>query len=249
MKFISLVLFLISSFSLSACVTTRAQLHQERAAQQGEEELNNDPAHEPTVESKPSKNQNSSQSSAQNSGGYSVEELKSMVASLTGKVEELEQNISKSGDQHGEELKKLYSRIDELEKKANAAPEVVKHSDKDEFEVGKEAYRAGKYDEAIDAFEEYLKNPQAGTHEEAIMLKGEAHFKQKNFKKAIVEFSKISEKFPKSKENPKALMRIAESFDGLGMKEDAKAFYTDLIDKFPKSPEAKAAKKRISKKK
>ena len=63
-----------------------------------------------------------------------------------------------------------------------------------------------------------------------------------------MEFSKFPEKMQKSPYHPQALLRMGESFEGLGMKEDGRAFYSDLVEKFPKSPEAKAAKKRLSKK-
>ena len=42
-----------------------------------------------------------------------------------------------------------------------------------------------------------------------------------------------------------ALLKIGQSFEALGMKEDAKGFYQELTDKFPKSPEAAKAKKKV----
>ena len=58
-------------------------------------------------------------------------------------------------------------------------------------------------------------------------------------KKAIVDYSRFPEKFTKSKRMPQALLQIGRSFEAMGMKEDAKGFYQELIDKFPKSNEAK----------
>lgn len=48
---------------------------------------------------------------------------------------------------------------------------------------------------------------------------------------------------------PKALLRIGQSFDLMGSKEDATAFYEQLVDEFPKSSEAKEAKRKLARKK
>lgn len=245
----SLILAIFLSLSLSACVTTRAQLHQDTtpATEENESSVTSE-----TVEPvrKQTRSNSSAAASQNQSGGYALEETRAMLASLSGRVDELEQKLSKSGE-NSEEFKKLQAKVEELEKKL-AAPVVVASpasESRDHFASGKEAYSAGRLEDAIQHFEEYLKNPSSDHQEEAIFLKGEAHFRQKNYKKAIVEFSKFPEKFPKSNYGARALMKIAESFEGLGMKEDAKAFYTDLIEKYPRSPEGKAAKKRISGKK
>jgi len=43
------------------------------------------------------------------------------------------------------------------------------------------------------------------------------------------------------------LLRIAESFEATGRKDDAKVFYSDLVEKFPKTAEGKIAKKKLKK--
>jgi len=44
---------------------------------------------------------------------------------------------------------------------------------------------------------------------------------------------------------PEALYKIGMSFESLGMGEDAKGFYQELVEKYPKSPEAKKARKKV----
>ena len=44
---------------------------------------------------------------------------------------------------------------------------------------------------------------------------------------------------------PTALYKIGLSFESLGMKDDAKGFYQELIEKHPKSQEAKKAKAKM----
>ncbi len=55
----------------------------------------------------------------------------------------------------------------------------------------------------------------------------------------------MKEKFPKSKRVPVTLLKIAQSFEALGMADDARGFYQELVEKFPKSSEAKKAKARL----
>ena len=44
---------------------------------------------------------------------------------------------------------------------------------------------------------------------------------------------------------PVALLRIGQSFDALGMKDDARGFYQELAEKFPKSTEARKIRARL----
>ena len=43
---------------------------------------------------------------------------------------------------------------------------------------------------------------------------------------------------------PSVLYKIGLSFEGLGMKDDARGFFQELVEKYPKSPEAIKAKKK-----
>jgi len=76
-------------------------------------------------------------------------------------------------------------------------------------------------------------------------MRAEAYYQLKQYKKAIVDYSKFPEKFTTSKKMPVALLKIGQSFDALGMRDDAKSFYQELIEKFPKSQEAKKARSKL----
>ena len=76
---------------------------------------------------------------------------------------------------------------------------------------------------------------------------GEEHFSKKEYKTAILEFEKYREKSPKGKYFGSATYKIGVSFQNLGMKDDAKGFYDEVISKYPKSEEARKAKARLQK--
>lgn len=190
-----------------------------------------------------------------NSSSYATEELKSEVTRLNGRIEELERSQANTSKNYKEsdEYKAMAKRIDDLEKAQLEALEQLKKVQaqqppperKDLFELAKKELTAKNYKAAVDNFNRYLENPKAQFAEQALYLRGEAQFQLKSFKSAILDFANFPEKFTKSDLYPKALLRIAQSYEALGMKEESKAFYVDIVDKFPKSAEAKTAKKKI----
>ncbi len=226
------------SLSMSGCLKTRAQLRDE-----GEDTSRPVPTQVQDVQPKDS---------------YVVEEMKGEITRLTGRLEDLERNRQQeSADkakEKSEAVKALETRIAELEKAQADMIEALKKAQAhqaanteapEHFEKGKKAYQAKDYEEAVEHLGNYLKNPKAKDAEEATFLRAESYYGLKQYKKAIIDYSKFPEKYTKSKRMPVALFKIGQSFEGLGMKEDAKGFYQELVDKFPKSAEAKKAKGKL----
>ncbi|MCM2322142.1 MAG: tetratricopeptide repeat protein [Oligoflexia bacterium] len=190
---------------------------------------------------------------------YVVDELKGELTRLTGRVEDLErarQDASASAPQK-EDLRKLETRVQELEtaqaqlidtikKLTEQKPAAPAAADGHEsFEKAKAQFDAGNYDAAIDAFSSYLKVAKGSKAEEATFLRAESYFITKQYKKAIVDYSRFPEKYSKSRHLPVALLKIGHAFEALGLKDDAKGFYQELVDKYPKSSEAKKARAKL----
>jgi tol-pal system protein YbgF len=234
-------LSVVMALSLSACLKTRAQLR---------DESSDDTVHEQRAQA-------AQIQEVQPQGQYVIDELKSEITRLTGRIEDLERR-AKARDAEGatagkEDLKKLETRIIETE---NAQSEMIKAIQKMQqtmpapeqpelFEKAQNEQKNGNHQAAVDDFTNYLRNPKAKHAEEATYLRGESYFALKEYKKAIMDFSKFPEKYSKSKRMPSALFRIGNSFEALGMKDDAKGFYQELAEKFPKSSEAKKAKAKL----
>jgi TolA-binding protein len=179
---------------------------------------------------------------------YGTEELRAELARVAGLAEELRHEKETNESRSSEELKKANERIAALEKQLkDLTPEVPKLPEgKSPFQAGKDAYLSGNLDEAVHFLTESLAASETGREaEEALYLRGETQFKKQQYNKAIVDFSRITEKFPKSTYHSKSLLRIAESFEALGRKEEARAFYSELLEKFPKTAEGMIAKKRL----
>lgn len=233
--FLSLVLLL----SLTGCLKTRAQL-KEDGSDTPEAAASPQPVQVKEVAPQ---------------GQYAIDEIKSEITRLTGRIDDLERNHqqqagSPNGPASKEDLKKLETRIIELEQaQANMLEAIKKFQNTvpagdavELFEKGRDQFQAKEYEASIENFSQYLKNPKGKNTEDALFLRGEAYYQLKQFKKAIIDFSKFPEKYHHSKKLPAALYKIGLAFDALGMKDDAKGFYQELVEKFPKSPEAKKAK-------
>jgi TolA-binding protein len=67
----------------------------------------------------------------------------------------------------------------------------------------------------------------------------------KNYDQALVYFSKIYTKYPRSSFAPRALLYIARSFKKANRSDEATASYQELIKSYPKSKQAKSAAKEL----
>ncbi len=68
----------------------------------------------------------------------------------------------------------------------------------------------------------------------------------KRYDEALVYFSKIYTKYPRSSLSPRALLYIARSFKKSKKLEEAKATYSEVMSNYPKSKQATYAKKELS---
>jgi TolA-binding protein len=70
-------------------------------------------------------------------------------------------------------------------------------------------------------------------------------FAKKEWKQAILNFQKYRDENPKGAKFADATYKIGVSFQELGMKDEAKTFYEEVLNKFPKSEDAHRAKIRM----
>lgn len=240
----TVLLTFLASFAMSqsACLKTRAQLREES----GHDEENHAPTQAAPVQD------------VQPQGQYVIDEIKGEFTRLEGRVEDLErlqkQGAANSTSANKDDFKKLEQRIIELEqpqanmietiKKLQEAPATAANPS-EMLEKGKTQAEGGNFEGAAESFTAALKSAKGKIAEEATFLRAEAYYALKDYKKAIVDYSKFPEKFNRSGYMAKALFQIGRSFEALGMKDDAKGFYQELVEKYPKSPEAKKAKSKV----
>lgn len=87
--------------------------------------------------------------------------------------------------------------------------------------------------------------PGKGAATKTLMDVGDEQYARKEWKKAILSYQKFRDSSPKSKKLPEATYKIGACFQELGMKDEAKTFFDDVIAKYPNSVDAKKAKIRL----
>lgn len=66
----------------------------------------------------------------------------------------------------------------------------------------------------------------------------EAKFEKKAWREAILDYQRYRKENPKGKQFATATYKIGASFQELGMVDEARAFYEEVVSKFPKSKDA-----------
>ena len=69
---------------------------------------------------------------------------------------------------------------------------------------------------------------------------------EKQFQKAVVEYKKVLDVFPKGSRADQAMYKIAQAFTQMGYQEDAKVFFEELLRRYPKSELVKDTKARLA---
>ncbi len=87
--------------------------------------------------------------------------------------------------------------------------------------------------------------PAAADSKKSPMDLADEFFEKKEWRKAILNYQKYRETSPRGKKIPEATYKMGVCFQELGMNDEAKTFYDEVIAKFGKSDEARRAKTRL----
>lgn len=170
------------------------------------------------------------------------EESEEQIRFLNGKIEVLENQISQA-KQDNEQLKKLTLEQNQTHsQKISILQEALTKMEQEQERMQAEmvALKTAFKDELVKTV------PPSETSKNPFEL-AEKLFSKKDFRSAILEYQKYREKNPKGKQFAVATYKMGICFQELGMKDDARAFYEEVIGKFPKSDEAKKSKIRLQK--
>lgn len=208
--------------------------------------------------------------SSQNSSGQSMSatkeeerpvEVNEELRALHGRIEVLENSLQQSqqagsaGDQKYEELnKKLNLYQEELSKMEAQIAGLQAENSKLQAETSSGS-KSDKNDKSSDHRDRGSdKNSVSGMKAEKIEPKNksasfnqaEEAFKQKDWKKAILTYQKYRDDNPKGAKFAESTYKIGVSFQELGLKDEAKTFYDEVLTRYPQSDVAKKAKYRLS---
>ncbi len=119
-------------------------------------------------------------------------------------------------------------------------------SEDDVYLSAKKAYDKGDFNAARKGFQEFIKQyPKSKNADNAQFWIGEIYYREKWYEKAILEYQKVIETYPKGNKVKASLLKQGFAFSNLGDKANARLILSELIKKYPKSNEAKIAKRKL----
>ena len=123
------------------------------------------------------------------------------------------------------------------------ADQVKKESSEDEiYRQAKQAFDQGDSDTARKKFMELIaRYPKSDRADNAQFWIGEIYYREKWYEKAILEYQKAIENYPKGNKVPASLLKQGFAFLNLGDKANSRIILQELIKKFPQTNEAKIA--------
>jgi tol-pal system protein YbgF len=121
-----------------------------------------------------------------------------------------------------------------------------KLSEDDRYRAAKQAYDNGDFNAAREGFQKFIKDyPKSVNADNAQFWIGETYYREKWYEKAILEYQKVIEKYPKGNKITASLLKQGFAFLNLGDKVNARLILSELIKKYPKSNEAKIAERKL----
>ena len=190
-------------------------------------------------------------------------DMRDHVQQLRGQVETLKKETSRDPKKDAE----VQEKIDHLQVKINFIENFLEigkkdaantgdstASGKDQEKQGKAAvyaaayqtFKNGHYTKGREAFQDFLTAYPTGEYSDnAQFWIGECYFFEKNYEKAILEYEKVTKKFPSSNKVPYALLKQGICFQNLGDKVSAKLLLQQVIKDYPNTSQARIARSKL----
>ena len=203
-----------------------------------------------------------------------IESMREQIGAINGRLEEVEYRVNQEKDASGlteldrlkEDTRAMNSRITSIEQyldmsgaakstavkpaQANvpaASAPLSSLSEQALYDQAKQAFDAGQLEKARIGFQEFTKRfPDSKNADNAQFWIGEIYYREKWYEKAIVEYQKVVEDYPKGNKVRSAMLKQGYAFLNIGDKANARLILKDLIRKYPNTTEAQLATQKLS---
>lgn len=119
-------------------------------------------------------------------------------------------------------------------------------SDQALYNEAKKAFDDGQMDAARKGFQKLLSDfPKSQQADNSQFWIGETYYREKWYEKAILEYQKVIENYPKGNKVPAALLKQGLSFLNIGETNNARLVLKELVAKHPGTNEAKIAQQKL----
>ena len=189
----------------------------------------------------------------------SLEETEYMVRQRMDASEDLGREMQVRFDEMAVSLEKMEARIQYIEQYLNLEPgmqqvqppadgsvEGKKLSDADLYTSAKQAFDQGDFEAARAGFNTIITEyPKSQHADNAQFWIGEIYYREKWYEKAILEYQKVIENYPKGNKVPASLLKQGFAFLSLGDKANARLILNELAKKYPNTNEGKIAVQKL----
>ena len=115
-----------------------------------------------------------------------------------------------------------------------------------DYRAAVELVKASKFDDAVAALRAFIaRYPRHDYADNAQYWLGEAFYAQKDYARALVEFRRVVEVYPRGNKVPDALLKVGYCYQALGQGEKARAVLEQVVNNYPKSEPATLAARRL----
>ncbi|MDF1553056.1 MAG: tol-pal system protein YbgF [Deferrisomatales bacterium] len=192
------------------------------------------------------------QAQAQNRMELRMEEMTRNLLVLRERVDSLETALN-ARDRVREQIEPPPLTVVRLQPPAQASPTAPAASTPadsaaaDLYRKAFNAYREGRFGEAILDFEEFLRgHPDHEYADNAQYWIGESYYSQGEYEQAVVEFNRVLDRYPHEAKAPDALLKIGLAYEQLGQPDRARVFWTRLTTQHPHSEASREAQRRLN---
>jgi len=187
-----------------------------------------------------------------------LEETEYIARQRMDASEELGREIQVRFDKMAVSLEKMDTRIQYIEQYLNLEPgraqvppavagaDSKKLSDADLYTFAKQAFDQGDFETARKGFHKVLTEYPTSEHaDNAQFWVGEIYYREKWYEKAILEYQKVIENYPKGNKVPASLLKQGFAFLSIGDKANARLILNELAKKYPNTNEGKIAAQKL----
>jgi tol-pal system protein YbgF len=170
-----------------------------------------------------------------------VDMMRQEIATLRGRVEELNQMVSNS--QHGGSAQPENGPQQASNQQQGAGGDPQEQA---AYNAAADLYRSGRYKEAASAFSTFVSSyPDSDQATDARFYLGSSQYASKDFKNSIQTMQALVKAHPDSPKAPDALLVTAADQIELNDMKGAKASLQRITKEYPKSSAAETAKSRL----
>jgi tol-pal system protein YbgF len=114
------------------------------------------------------------------------------------------------------------------------------------YDAAKALFDKGEFSKARDQFQVFLSRyTDSDNADNAQFWIGETHYREGWYEKAILEYQKVIDNYPKGNKVRACLLKQGFAFYNIGDKDNARLILKELVAKYPKSPEAQLATEKL----